>query len=159
VNTLKPAKVTIELTPEQAYAVRDALDLYTRICLGQFEEIAHLARSEVIPQGLPSTTERQALKAQALERLEQLMAIAKGIVGHPPNGSFGIGHRHVHKSGHRAYEIKKALSRELAMFRDPNPEFKGVDYDGLFVRYTDDLAPTVTVKAIEPDAPRAKKRA
>ena len=46
-------KVTLTLTIEQAVAVRDALDLYSRICIGQIEEIGQLVRFGTIPMRKP----------------------------------------------------------------------------------------------------------
>jgi hypothetical protein len=40
--------VQLTLTPEQARVVQDALDLYTRMTLGQFDKLTELMRSGVV---------------------------------------------------------------------------------------------------------------
>jgi len=57
----------------------------------------------------------------------------------------GIGHAHAGKSVHRTYEIYKVPT--VASHRDPDPQFKLVDCDGLLVRYTNDPEPAATIVA------------
>lgn len=132
-------KIQIDLTPAQAEAVRDALDVYTRLCLGQLEEIANLVRGGII-SGRGNAGD-QLSAVEACEAVELLLRQAKDVLGHPRNGSYGIGNPNVHLSGRRAYEVKKTLAKVIAVLRDPSPEFRGVDYDGLGPRYTSDPAP------------------
>lgn len=138
-------KVILTLTPEQAVAVRDALDLYSRICIGQIEEIGQLVRFGTIPMRNPADMPREMADADRCDEIVRLLNDAKAILGYPISGSNGIGHPHVDASGHRAYEIKKVLAKALAEHRDPAPQFRGVDYDGLTVRYTQDPAPVAEV--------------
>lgn len=77
--------------------------------------------------------------------IRELMLEAKTVLGYPKNGSHGIGHPHVCESGRRAYELQKVLEKVLAIHRNPNPEFRGVSYDGLGPRYTKDPAPKVWI--------------
>jgi len=137
--------INLAMTTEQAQAVNDALDFYSRICTGQFEEIVALARFGVISQRTTADSERKLTTPEINERMLAIVNILKEEVGQPQNGSFGIGHPHVHLSGKRAWEARKALAKVLAELRDPNPSFKGVNYDGNLVRYTDDPEPLVTV--------------
>lgn len=127
-------RVTIVLTVGQAYALRDALDAYSRLCMGQLEEIAGLVRQGVIPA-------RTANPADVADHTESLMKQAKSLLGHPSSGSYGIGNPNVSLSGRRAYELQKTVDKVLAIHRDPAPGIRGVNYDGLTVRYTDDPAP------------------
>lgn len=138
-------KVILTLTPEQAVAVRDALDLYSRICIGQIEEIGQLVRFGTIPMRNPADMPREMADADRCDEIVRLLNDAKAILGYPISGSNGIGHPHVDASGHRAYEVKKVLAKALAEHRDPAPQFRGVDYDGLTVRYTQDPAPVAEV--------------
>lgn len=138
-------KVILTLTPEQAVAVRDALDLYSRICIGQIEEIGQLVRFGTVPMRNPADMPREMADADRCDEIVRLLNDAKAILGYPISGSNGIGHPHVDASGHRAYEIKKVLAKALAEHRDPAPQFRGVDYDGLTVRYTQDPAPVAEV--------------
>ena len=68
------------------------------------------------------------------------------LFGFASNASFGIGSHHDSGDAHRGYEIKKVVDRVLAMHREPNPTgFRGVNYDGLIVRYTKDPAPVAVI--------------
>lgn len=144
-----PATVHLTLTLEQAYAVRDALDLFTRLGIGQLEEVAHLIRLGVIPRCQPPAAPRVTADGESCQRIDDLLHAVKDELGYSRNGSNGIGHAHVSLAAHRSYEVKKALARALALHRDPNPDFRGVDYDGLLVRYTQDLPP---LARIEPES-------
>lgn len=150
-------------TDEQASAVIAALDLYTRMSLGQIEELAYLMRcGEIKPRDDKGDDDRW------LCDIEAALARVKTLLGHPQGGSFGVGSPKVSSSAHRCYEIKKVLAQVLAMKRNPRPDFPYVDYDGLFLRYTKDPAPTAhsevptgvaeALKAIEDALPKADER-
>lgn len=142
-------KVTLELSLEQAYAVRDALDCYSRLCIGQIEEVGELVRSGMIPLAASSERPRQMASPDQIDEAIKHLNQVKEVLGYPRNGSNGIGHAHVHASGCRAYETKKVLAQTLAYHREPAPAFKGVDYDGLGPRYTQDPAPIARVLRVE----------
>lgn len=143
-------KVVIECTVEQAWAVSNALEVFVRLSIGQIEHVAEMISFGDIPVG-----GRYAGDGKLLERIianpSQAQAARdmcdqiKSLMGYQKNGSNGIGHPHVSSSAHRAWEMRKVLDKALSEHRNPNPEFRGVNYDGLTVRYTTDLAPVVTV--------------
>lgn len=137
--------ITLTLTLDQAIAVREALDAYTRLCIGQLEIVADLVRNGTIPVARLFNPERQVASAYQRDLEVQLMDQAKMALGYPVNGSNGIGHPHVHITGHRAYEVEKALAKVIADYRNPTG-FRGVDHDGLTVRYTQDPAPIATLE-------------
>lgn len=142
-----PATVHMMLTLDQAHAVCAALDLYTRIGIGQWEELAHLVRLGEIPVSRPAAEPRAAPDPVICDRVAALVGAIKQELGYPWNGSNGIGHPHVTPSAHRCFEIQKVLAQALAVHRNPHPAFRGVDYDGLSVRYTQDPAPVARVEA------------
>lgn len=154
-QSAESARITLTLTPEQAQAVCEALDTYTRLTIGQLEVVSGLVRFGVIPQGHAGThghgrgheggNTRELADAQTCDQVEELLNSVKTTLGYTRNGSNGIGHPHVHISGRRAYEAFKVLSRAVAMQQDPEPKFRGVNYDGLLVRYTQDPAPTAAL--------------
>jgi hypothetical protein len=78
--------------------------------------------------------------------IDDLMKQAKKLLGHSATSSFGIGHTYVPIDAKRCYEVEKVLDRALSEHRDQNPKFRGVNYDGLTVRYTTDPAPVAEVK-------------
>ena len=142
----KNPKIQLELTIEQGRAVVDALDAYSRLCIGQLEEVACLVNHGVIPMARPyGQGVRQMAPAEVCRELEAIVAAAKQLLGYPSNGSNGIGHPDVAASGHRAYEIKKVLEKAISEHVEPNPTFRGVNYDGLGPRYTQDPAPVAVV--------------
>lgn len=145
-NTEQPM-VHLTVTTEQAAALVSALDLFVRMGLGQLEEVASLVRFGVIAPRLAEGAPRGQASAEACERIEALAHAMKAELGHPRNSSFGIGHPHVPLEGARAYEVMKVVERALAVHRDPEPKFRGVNYDGLLVRYTADPAPEAEVTA------------
>lgn len=137
----------LELTEGQAQAVSYGLDAYTRLCIGQLDTVTELVRDGTIPMANPhSGAARQLADYDTIERIDYLIKQIKRELGYSASGSHGIGHHDVHITGHRAYEIKKVLAREIALARNPTPDFKTVDYDGLGPRYTTDPAPVARRK-------------
>lgn len=135
------SKVTLEMTVEQAAAIAHMLDLATRIHLCQFSEIEWLSRLGYIKHRLGHN-----LNQDDWGHIEVYADHMKSVFGFPSNASFGIGSPHVSKDAHRGYEVKKVLEKALAEHRDPNPKgLRGVNYDGLVVRYTDDPVPVAAV--------------
>jgi len=144
--------VEVKLDGPQAYAVRDACDFYSRICSGDFEEVVNLMRAGVIPEYRQAQDERTRVAYGKMEEATSRLVAIKRHLGYPDTASLGIGHPHLDPAANRTWEVKKSLEKALAMHRDPNPEFKGVNYDGNIVRYTRDPAPFATVRDLEPSA-------
>lgn len=142
--------VTLEMTVDHAQAVKGAADIFMRLALGQIEEIADLLRMGHIPVNADHRETRQVADPERLDRFEAVMREAKTILRFAPNASFGIGHPHVADAGKRAYEVYRVLSQALAKHRNPSPTFKGIDYDGLTVRYTQDPPPRASVTSASP---------
>lgn len=146
--------VRLEVTLDQAQAIAEALDLYTRMGLGQLEEITDLVRSGMIPMHV--TTPKGSYgdpvlpSIEVCEQIEALMKRVRGALGFEPGCSRGVGHPHNPIATTRAYEIMKVLNKVLAEARDPNPRFRGVNYDGLGPRYTRDPAPRAWIEESVP---------
>lgn len=139
-------KVHLELTLEQADALSKAADLYTRMTLGQLSVVAELVNYGEIPSFAQHEEPRRvATHSQCLEIDTQIRSIAS-ILGYSSGSSLGIGSPHVSATGKRNFEIKKVLDKVVAETRNPNPGFRGVNYDGLTVRYTQDPAPVARVE-------------
>jgi hypothetical protein len=133
--------VTITCTTQQAECIARALDLYTRLGLGRFEEVAYLCEAGLIRHRHGECRDVQ------IGQIESLCYAIKDALGHPRDGSFGIGSPMLHESTQRACEIKKQIEKALAMHNNPNPEFRGANYDGRTVRYTKDPDIAVEIKA------------
>lgn len=144
-------RIRMDLTPEQGRVVKDALDFYSRVLIGQLDEVANLMRHGLIPLYDRDRGQRSTPSVDQVDEIEELLERARGILGHPRGGSHGVGHPHLAPEANRAYEVKKALAKVLAEHRDPNPSFLNVDYDGIGPRYTQDPLPLVSV--VDDEAP------
>jgi len=142
--------VVIKLDGSQAYAVRDACDFHSRICSGDMEELVNLMRSGVISAYRDGKDERARVGYEQMDQANDHLLAIKEALGYARTAGLGIGHPHLDPAANRTWEVRKALEKALAIYRDPNPEFKGVNYDGNIVRYTRDPAPVVTVQDAEP---------
>lgn len=142
-------RVQLDISVEQAQAVAQALDLLTRLGIGQFRQLTELVRNGTIPVFNDAGNPRALADAGACDAVEDLVAGIGQVLGYPRNGSHGVGHAHVALVAHRAYEVSKVLEKALAEHRDPTPGFKGVNYDGLVLRYTQDPEPVARVVVAE----------
>ncbi len=135
------AEVTLKMTVEQADAITSLLDLAVRINMCQFGEFEYWARVGNIKH-----RDGRELTDAEIESLDGTLRYMASIFGFSPNANFGIGSPNVSDTAKRGYEVKKVLDKALAVHRDPNPKgIRGVNYDGLIVRYTNDPAPTATI--------------
>lgn len=134
-DTAAPAVVFSIPTHAQARIIKDALDLYVRMGMGQLEEIEHLARFDATPFG-PQRYAKDRL--ESLNELSDLLRQAKYSLGYAHGGHWAISAPEVPLSAKRAYALMKVLAKALAEARNLNPSFRGVDYDGVTLRYTDD---------------------
>jgi hypothetical protein len=100
-------KYNLTLTEKQAGVLIDALDLYTRIGLGQFEEVV-----QVYDRNLK-------LDHETRDRIKSLLDAAKREAGHPSNGSYGIHNEKVDDVFRAAFDIKQVVRNKLAWDRNP----------------------------------------
>ena len=148
------SEVTLKMNVEQAHAIVSLLDLAVRINMCQFGEFEQWARMGIIKH-----RDGRELNYDELETLEGTLRYVASIFGFPSNANFGIGSPHVGKDAHRGYEVKKVLDKALAVHRDPNPKgLRGVNYDGLIVRYTNDPAPTATITGADKNGQKAQSQ-
>ncbi len=133
-------KVTITLNEAQARTVCDALDLYARIGIGQLQEVSSLVRQGFL---VPTKTPKDA--GWFYDGFDSVMNSAKSMLGLSGSSSYGIGHNSVNVDAKRAFELRKQIEKPMALAGDPDPGFRGVNYDGRIVRYTDDADITVEV--------------
>jgi len=137
------ACVTLTLNEKQAEVVADALDFHSRLGMCQFGEIS----SECIHAGVKGA-DGNRLGVGECERLREMCEEMSRLFGFSGSGhAHAIGSQHVPEWAKRAFEVKKVLDKTLAEHRNPSPSFRGVQYDGLIVRYTNDPVPLATVAA------------
>lgn len=134
-------KFTITVDENQARTISNALDFYTRICLGQFEEIGYMVRVKHIPVGSNISADNVGSRIDVANQVSNYINDAKMALGHSPNGSWGIFSGEIPVAAKRCYEIQKVIDKAVAISHNPSPKFKGVNYDGLWTRLTDDPAP------------------
>lgn len=131
--------IAITLSAEQAEAVRAALDLYTRLCLGQVERVADLVRDEVIPLMSHQGNDRRTADESICAAVASVLREVKFHLSYPAAGSMGIAHPHVHLNGRRAYEVERVLSGALAHYW--HRDARASDADALDLRLTSDPLP------------------
>jgi hypothetical protein len=135
-------KVSItDLTLEQAKVITQALDLYNRITLGQFEELTYMVQRGTIPLG-PDVTN---LDLDSRDQLCSLIKIYKRLCGYQSSSSYGLGNQQLPKANAISYELLASLLKPIAEHENPNPNFKSYHYDGLMFRYTQDSLPEIKV--------------
>lgn len=138
------SRFRLTVTEGQARAIVNALDLYTRLGLGQIEELAEVIRLGTIPLRRDAGAgTRQNVDGNRITGVEEHLYAIKDLLGYPSSGSHGIGHPDNHISVTRCYEAGKILLQAIAIAREPDPSLRTVDYDGLTVRYTNDPAAEV----------------
>lgn len=105
------SKIQITLSAEQAAAVSQALETYTRLCLGQLEHVAELVRQGEIPlaQVQDPGAPREIANIACCEAVDDCLLAAKSLLGFPAAGSHSVGHPHTSLSARRAHEVQKAL--------------------------------------------------
>lgn len=136
--------ITLSLNLEQADVVRAALDLYTRLCLGQLERIGDLVRQDVIPVSSDSTEHRRTADLRTCDAVSSLLVEVKGHLNYPPAGGMGIAHPHVDLSGRRAYEIARVLTGAIALSKHHGARTDEIG-GALDLRFTADPPPRARV--------------
>ena len=98
----------LALNPEQAHAVIKALDLCSRIGMGQLEEIEHfLAWNGVFDMNDPTTLAKR-------DEVRALCDAMKAVLGHPANGSHGITQEAVPRVCRVGYDVQCVLRQVIA---------------------------------------------
>ena len=113
---MKDQKYTLTLNKKQADILIAALDLYTRIGIGQFEEIL-----SVYDRGLQ-------LADVTREGMRNGLDFVKQLAGHPPNGSHGIHNQAVDDNFRVSYDLKQVIRNRIAWDREPKGGMQ-VDFD------------------------------
>lgn len=136
--------LTLRIGLPQARAVCLALDTFSRLAMGRLGIVAELVRhGEVRPDREAGATPADVRRIAG--EMETLMADAARCLGHRSGSHHGIGANGIPAAARRCYEVQKTVDLALAMHADPTPRFRGVDYDGVTVRYTDDPLPEAGV--------------
>ena len=115
-TTSSEVKYRLTLTEAQARIVKDALDLYFRIGIGQFREVEHVYNYTLL-RG-----------TKDMERLREALDAAARTQGFGFGGSYGIHSTEVHDVFRQAYDINRVIRHRMAWDRLPSGG-PGVDFD------------------------------
>lgn len=99
-------KYNLKLTTQQAHVVIQALDLFSRLGMGQFEIVSEVLRDIGVMRYSDADFNEKRDSTDAL--LDEL----KAVFGHPPNGSLGI--MAAVEPSRIAYDIECVLRKEIA---------------------------------------------
>lgn len=147
-------RTSVKWTVEQAQALIPALDFYCRMGLGQVTEIGFRVRMDhILSRSRDRNEEFRSSEFDVCEKVDYLIREWALQLFYPSGGSYGMGHRCVHEDANRSWEIKKVIDKVVSEELNPNPNMRGVNYDGLSLRYTRDLAPEATVTDPGTDQP------
>ena len=129
-------KITIVLSERQAAILVAALDLYSRVHIGQLEEVQNVLREAYWTEA----------GGEKLDHLAHLLEAAKSVLwGFSRGGSFGIHHPKVPDRARQAFDIKQALRNTIARAKNPAGGI-GVSYDPPHATSLEEPMPAVVVE-------------
>lgn len=101
----------LNLNPKQARVVIEALDVLTRIGMGQLEIVAeHVPEDDRYAPDTPV-----AIRCRQLDQVKAALQQAKHAIGQPVGGSYGIGNPKTTQESKIAYDIECVLRRAVAI--------------------------------------------
>lgn len=142
---MSKTKIQITVSIEQAQAIEKALDVYSRLTMGQFSIITEMVMYGSIPLFAENGKPVNPLLIETCNKVRENIKEVGKLLGYKNGVNLGIGNRHMPMNGLRTYEVSRVLNKTLAEYINPNPSFKGVEYDGLILRYTSDEIPEVNL--------------
>lgn len=106
-------KYNLELTEEQLILIHNSLDLYSRVHLGQFEEVAKVATMyDINMLGDSNTKCKNSIPEH--HAFEDLIRNSKVKLGFHRDGSYGIFSPEVHEDARNSYDILQVIRHYLA---------------------------------------------
>lgn len=100
--------VVVRMSHHQLRVLEQALDIFTRICIGQLHEVAH-----VVSSYLP-----KEFKGDMWEMRKELDRLTSAYLGLSPGASFGIPSDKVHDDAKIAYDLEKTFQKHIAVVED-----------------------------------------
>lgn len=119
-------KVTIEVNEKQAQVIKEALDLYSRIIAGQFNEIIHIIANKYCSKLSDICWGEFHSSSKELNEAKMKMMSVLGL--NSPYASFGIGSEIISDDSKVAYDILQVLRNRIAWHKEPSGDIR-VDFD------------------------------
>lgn len=110
-------KYTLEVNEEQLRLIQNSLDLYSRVLIGQFEEVAQVAAMYNVNMLEKSETGNTLPDKSAYQEhhiFTDKIRECKSILGFHPNGSYGIFNQGVHNDARNSFDIVQVIRKHLA---------------------------------------------
>ena len=115
----------IEISEEQAYVIVEALDLFSRVLIGQVEEVGgvmnkynvNMLDGEIVGDvGKQYTQHKPDKKAYDAHHdfTDAIRSLKHNLLGIHSNGSYGIHSNVVHDNARVAYDVQQVLRNYLA---------------------------------------------
>lgn len=104
----------LSLTERQAQVITEALDFFSRIGMGQLEEIAHVLRVYTKP------SESSSLQSYRLDELKRLIREAANVWMGSPCGCHGISSEEIGDVFRVAWDLHQVIRHRLSWDRHPN---------------------------------------
>lgn len=108
-------KVTIELTKEQAFTLMETLELYSRLKMGQFDELIHSFYMDTYDKTLKRPEfDREMAKAYLMQ--------ARSVIFTDLDSGAYIGISHTSEGSKISWDLYKKLQHDLTVYTNPNPQ-------------------------------------
>jgi hypothetical protein len=130
-------KYTLHLTERQARVIIDALDLFSRIGMGQLKEVSYVLRQNPLPEPEAERDARITLLSDIRERLDMLSRYWNA------NGFSGITSKSISDRFRIAWDILQVIRHRLAWDQKPEGGIT-VDFDEPMVTAREFL-PTISL--------------
>jgi len=126
----------IEISDEQAYVIVESLDLFSRVLIGQAEEVGsvmnkynvNMLDSEVVgsvgKQYTQHKPDKHAYDAHH-DFSDAIRSLKHSLLGIHSNGSYGIHSEVVHDNARVAYDVQQVLRNHLAWKHHKEGSFGG----------------------------------
>jgi hypothetical protein len=144
----------LEITEEQAQIIQKSLDLYSRVLIGQFEEVVNVVKWDA--DGWKDFDGNKIPFENIHAFGDQIRNLKERLMSMPSNGSHGIHSPHVDDKARKAWDIQKVIRHKLAWDRegkDPSKDSRdstmfGVSFDAPDVSSHDKnyKLPTISVE-------------
>jgi len=128
-------EVTLRLTEKQATVITTALDLYSRVLMGQVENV-----EEVLRWTYPKLSMEKLQTARLL-----LNSVKEVLWGFPANANHGIHNPEVHDKARQAYDLLQVVRNGVTRAKKPEGGIQ-ICYDEPRQTSTEELLATIEVK-------------